>query len=191
MQCLEPRCIRSCPFLLTRGAAAYAPLRSKFLGVELPCRIECFDALAIERYLRTSVHSWNALRNKFPDSGPNLLDIVVDERIGEAGRVTLLAAVDGPDERSITRIELIDTGFLLDHFGTVQAQARLPSHDDVARKPGGEGHSAKAPHGAGDNTDDRSVAPQGQNGRHDFRDGREPEIGFLQTHTACLEQQHR
>src|SRR5580692_8114274 len=134
--------------------------------------------------------SRHALLDELPDSPSNLLTVIIDQDIRQAHRMALLATVDRPDETAVAGIELVDAGLLLDHLGAVQSQARLPRHDDVARKSSSERHSAETPDSTGHHTDDRGVAPQAQDGCHDFRNGREAEVGFLQAYAACLEQHH-
>src|ERR1700722_18635063 len=134
--------------------------------------------------------SRHALLDELPDSHSNLLAVIIDQDIRQAHRIALLATIDGPDETAVAGIELVDAGPLLDPLGTVQSQARLPRHDDVARKSGSQRHPAEAPDGTGNHTDNRSEAPQGQDGCHDFGNGRQAEVSFLKAYATCLEQHH-
>src|SRR5271154_7104094 len=117
--------------------------------------------------------------------------IVQNELIGDSHGNTLFTTVNCPDQSTVRRIKLLYSGLLFDHFRTVQTESRFRRHHDVARKPRRQGHAAETSDGARDYRDDWSMLPQRQDGRHHFGDSIESQVGFLQAHAACFEQQDR
>ena len=125
------------------------------------------------------------------DGGAQQVGVVGDERVGQPGGVTLLAAVDGPDQRVVAGVEFVDAAFLLDDGGPVEPDAGLRGDDQPGAQSGGDAHPAEGPDRAGDDADHRCQRPQIQQGRADLGDGVEPEVGFLQPDAAGLEQDDR
>src|SRR6202451_2756486 len=125
------------------------------------------------------------------DNRRDFLCIIQNELIGDSHGNTLFTTVNCPDQSTVRRIKLLYSGLLFDHFRTVQTESRFRRHHDVARKPRRQGHAAETSDGARDYRDDWSRLPQRQDGRHHFGDSIESQVGFLQTHTACFEQQDR
>src|SRR5580693_9840076 len=125
------------------------------------------------------------------DNRRDFLCIVQNELIGDSHGNTLFTTVDCPDQSTVRRIKLLYSGLLFDHFRTVQTESRFRRHHDVARKPRRQGHAAETSDGARDYGDDWSMLPQPQDGRHHFGDSIESQVGFLQAHAACFEQQDR
>ena len=121
----------------------------------------------------------------------DLIGVVCDENVGQPGFAALFAAVDGPDQRVVARVEFLDAGFLFDDGGPVEPDAGLRRHDQTCAQPGGDAHPAEGPDSAGDDSDHRCQRPQIQQGRTDLGDSVEPEVGFLKPHAAGLEQDHR
>src|SRR6266446_8537427 len=97
--------IRSSVFLVR---SIRCPECAELFGIPLLRRIELRNSVAIECYLRTPMHRRNALRSEMPDSVGNLRRVVVHERIGQARRVSLLPAMNCPDECAIARVEFFD-----------------------------------------------------------------------------------
>src|SRR6266404_3257841 len=61
------------------------------------------------------------LSRPMSDGVRNLGRIVADQRIGQARRVSLLPAMNCPDECAIARVEFFDAVLLLDHLRTVHS----------------------------------------------------------------------
>lgn len=130
-------------------------------------------------------------RDRVHRGSADLIGVVCDENVGQPGFAALFAAVDGPDERVVARVEFLDAGFLFDDGGPVEPDAGLRRHDQTCAQPGGDTHPAEGPDSAGDDSDHRCQRPQIQQGRTDLGDSVEPEVGFLKPHAAGLEQDHR
>ncbi|MNP67040.1 hypothetical protein D3C76_1628230 [compost metagenome] len=96
----------------------------------------------------------------------------------------MLAAGQAPDKGAIARVVFLEPRLLFDHLGTVQAQASLLSHQQVAAQTGGNRHAAKTTDAARYHTDHRLVLAQIDDRRMDIGNGRQAEVGFLQAHTS-------
>ena len=118
-------------------------------------------------------------------------DIVVDESIRQTGRMALLAADQAPDRRPVGGIQLGNPGFLLNDLRTVHSQAGLTSHNQVTAQRRRQRHTAEAADHSGNDTDHGDVPAQGDNGRMNFGNDREAQVGFLQPDTTRFEQQYR
>jgi hypothetical protein len=66
-----------------------------------------------------SVNCGNSFSDQSPDRFDHLVGIIVDQNIDETLVITLLAAVDRPDEGAIAGIEFFDSGFFFDYFWAV------------------------------------------------------------------------
>ena len=82
--------------------------------------------------IRASRNQGNTGMRGLADFRDDGIHVILDEPIRQTGRVTLLAADQAPDRRTIGRIQLRDTGLLLDDLGAVHTQARLTCQDEVA-----------------------------------------------------------
>ena len=123
-------------------------------------------------------------------SGPSMAHRLIAEALGTFLLVfgslsaALFAAGNGPDQRFVAGIELVDTGFLFNDGGAVQAQPGLAGHDQVAAQPGGNRHAAVAADGARDDTNDGGVTAQPDNGAVDVANGGQAQVGFLQPYAT-------
>src|SRR6267378_2736283 len=185
---LECRYIRSS---FSFPNAIPTPECAELLGIPLLRCVERRETAAIEFNLRAPMYRRNALRSEMPDSVGNLVGIVVDESIGQAHRVSLLSAMNCPNECAITRVEFFHPVLLFDHLGTVHSESSFACHNHIAGKSCSERHSPEAANRAGGETDHRGMFSQCQNGGHELGNCRQAKIGLLQTHAAGLEQNHR
>src|SRR6267378_5541208 len=170
--------------------AIRTPECAELLGIPLLRCVERRETAAIEFNLRAPMYRRNALRSEMPDSVGNLVGIVVDESIGQAHRVSLLSAMNCPNECAITRVEFFHPVLLFDHLGTVHSESSFACHNHIAGKSCSERHSPEAANRAGRETDHRSMFSQCQNGGHELGNYRQAKIRLLKTHTTGLEQNH-
>src|SRR5882757_4804417 len=185
---LECRYIRSS---FSFPNAIPTPECAELLGIPLLRCVERRETAAIEFNLRAPMYRRNALRSEMPDSVGNLVRIVVHKCIGQAHRVSLLSAMNCPNECAITRVEFFNPVLLFDHLGTVHSESSFARHNDVTCEPCSERHSPEAADRAGRETDHRGIFSQCQNGAHEFGNRGETKIGLLKAYTAGFEQNHR
>src|ERR1700724_2904131 len=87
----------------------------------------------------------------------DLFGIILDERISESHAGALFSTMNCPDERSIGGVKLIDTGFLLNHLGSVQSKPGFARHDSAAGYASYKRHSAETADGACNDCDHRGM----------------------------------
>src|ERR1700733_3500101 len=109
----------------------------QFFWVPLSRRIERGDSGAIQIDLFTPMNCGNSFRDQFADGFDHLVGIIIDQDIDKTLVITLLAAEYRPDERTISRIEFVYTGFFFDHFRTIEPKTAFRGHHDVTGDTGG------------------------------------------------------
>src|ERR1700753_1589938 len=99
-----------------------SPLLPQCCRIYLAGRIKRRYTSAIEFHLFGPVLFRYAFVDTLTHCRSYLAGIIIDEQISESHADALLSTMNCPDERSIGGVKLIDTGFLLNHFGTVQSK---------------------------------------------------------------------
>jgi hypothetical protein len=79
----------------------------------------------------------DALGESAPHGCAQRIRIVLDEGICKARQGPLFATDQLPHMAAVAGIELVDTGFLFDHFGPVHAEAALFGDNQIRAQRGG------------------------------------------------------
>ena len=101
---MSPHSSRSC-----RGSGGFAG-----------SRVASRASRTSSRSLRCEPGGRDSRGDRLADRVAQLVGVVDDQRVGQAGSAALLAAVDGPDQGAVGGVELLDAGLLLDDGGTVE-----------------------------------------------------------------------
>src|SRR5580704_6164578 len=132
-----------------------SPLLPQCRRIYLAGRIKHRYTSSIEFHLLGPVPFRYALVDTITHRRRYLVGIILDEQISKSHADALFSTMNGPDERSIGRVKLIDTGLLLDHLGTVQSKPGFARHDCVAGYASYKRHASETPHSACNDCDHR------------------------------------
>src|SRR5580704_10601902 len=134
-----------------------SPLLPQCCRIYLTGRIKRRNSSAIKFHLLGAVLFRCAFVDKITHCRGYLVGIIFDERISESHADALLSTMNCPDERSIGRVKLIDTGLLLNHLRTVQSKTGFARHDCVAGYASHKRHSPETADSACNDCDHRGM----------------------------------
>src|SRR5580698_3925046 len=165
------------------------PMLPQCCRIYLAGRIKRRYTSAIEFHLLGPVPFRYVLVDTITHSRGYLVGIIFDEQISKSHTDALFSTMNGPDERSIGRVKLIDTGLLLDHLGTVQSKPGFARHDCVAGYASDKRHSAETADSACNDCDHRGMLTKSESRRDNLGNSCQTKVRFLKAHTARLQQE--
>src|SRR5258708_32035347 len=134
--------------------------------VPLSGRIKCSDAGPIRVDLLAPVNCRDSFSDEVSNGRRYLAGIVIGQYIHQTLVITLLAAVDGPDQGAIAGIKFFYSRFFFNHFRTVQSKTAFRSHHTLTGYAGGQRPSSQATDWAGNNRDHRYLRAQDEHRRN-------------------------
>src|ERR1700722_1865168 len=138
-----------------------SPLLPQCCRIDLAGRIKRRYTSAIEFHLLGAVLFRYAFVDTITHGRGYLVGIIFDERISKFHSDALFSTMNCPDERSIGRVKLIDTGLLLNHLRTVQSKTGFGGHDCVAGFACHKRHASETSDSACDDCDHRCMLTKG------------------------------
>src|ERR1700733_3180509 len=138
-----------------------SPLLTQCCRIYLAGRIKRRNSSAIKIHLLGPMLFRCAFVDKITHCRGYLVGIIFDERISESHADALFSTMNCPDECSIGRVKLIDTGLLLNHLRTVQSKTGFARHDCVAGYASHKRHASETSYGACNDCDHRCMLTKG------------------------------
>src|SRR5262245_6743309 len=123
--------------------SSFRPQPPQRRAVRRRCRIDFRYAAPVLFNPLAPVVAGNAARRKVEDDLLEQASVILDQRVHEAGLVTLFATHQTPDQLPVAGLQLVDASLLLDHLWTVQFQPPLPEGHQVAAQAGRDRHAAE------------------------------------------------